>query len=913
MRKLIFLFFLVLSLTGFSQTMEVSGSVKDTAVNESLPNAVAIAVRVSDSLLTDFTRTDMKGNFSLTLPIDTYNVIISHPKFGDKSYFLFGSSDNKVFEFGKVILPPKSKLLDEVVIFAYKDPVYYKGDTLIYTADSFKVKPNATVEDLLKKLPGIKVDAAGKITAQGKTVDQVLVDGDEFFGTDPTTATKNLNATSVESVQVYDKKNENATDQGSSETIKVMDLKLKEEAKKGYFGKLSAASDFNKFYEGEFLANKFNNKQKVSVFALASNTPRSGFGWDDSYQYGLSDEYNMMSNEDGEMMWYSSGDQNQGVPQTLKTGFYYNNKISKKTKVNINYSFKPTQLTTSSETRSQYFLPDTTYTTNNSSYSKQANEAHSVNAGITQALDSLTELEFKPKFSYSKGNTTKNSINDFISGTDTLTRRTSTTNISNGKSYDIGSDLKLKRNFKKKDRKLVLSYGFSLNTKEADGVLKSTETFFLDPEESGTTIDQKKTSESRTLVNKGSATYTEPLNLKAKLEFGYDFALNQSRQDKKAFNLSNGDYILPDSLFTNSFENKRFTNRVGGKFIYELKKRKISVGARFRQISIENQNLITGIKLDQKVNNILPNAGFSYKFTDNKRLSIDYSTNSTPPDINQLAPLPDNSNPNRIVMGNPALRPSYSNDININMYSFKPISGNNFWGYMYLSNTTDAISNSITYDSIGRTISQPVNVKSGNINSSFNLQSTFAFFSKLLEITGSLQGNYGKSGSYINLKKNITQESSVGPGLEIQLEKDEVHFEVAARYSYSKSSSSLSTLSEKPYTEQEYSANFSAELPLDFRIETDATYTLNQRRTAGYNINYIIWNASLNKSFFKRKNFIISVEAMDMLNQNISTNRTIADNVITDTKTSIIGRYILFKAMFKFNSNKDEGMEEDEE
>jgi hypothetical protein len=184
--------------------------------------------------------------------IDTYQVVITHPQFADGLYIIAGTKENIEFDLGKIVMQAKTQQLNEVTVLGFRDPIYYKGDTLIYTADSFKVKPNATVEDLLKKLPGVKVDAAGKITTQGKTIEKVLVDGDEFFGGDPTVATRNLNATNIESVQVYDKKNEVSADGSKDdETIKVMNLKLKEDAKKGYFGKVSGASDFKNFYEGE--------------------------------------------------------------------------------------------------------------------------------------------------------------------------------------------------------------------------------------------------------------------------------------------------------------------------------------------------------------------------------------------------------------------------------------------------------------------------------------------------------------------------------------------------------------------------------------------------------------------------------------------------------------------------------------
>ncbi|HOZ81342.1 MAG TPA: carboxypeptidase-like regulatory domain-containing protein, partial [Bacteroidia bacterium] len=211
MKKLVFWFLLLSTYSTFAQKISVKGNVQDTTAREPLSNALIMAIKLMDSTLVNYTRSDEKGFFNINaLPVDTYQVIITHPKFADMGFFIFGDSTNLEYDFGKIILQPKNIDLHEVTIYAFKDPVYYKGDTLIYTADSFKTKANANVEDLLKKLPGLSVDASGKITSQGKSIDKVLVDGDEFFGSDPTMATKNLAASSIESVQVYEKKSDDA-------------------------------------------------------------------------------------------------------------------------------------------------------------------------------------------------------------------------------------------------------------------------------------------------------------------------------------------------------------------------------------------------------------------------------------------------------------------------------------------------------------------------------------------------------------------------------------------------------------------------------------------------------------------------------------------------------------------------------
>ncbi len=910
MNKYLTLLFLFIALNAFSQSITIGGNVQDTAAKAPLQYAVATVLKLDDSLLVSFARADAKGFFSMkNIPMGNYQVIISHPKFGDLSFYVFGSPANFAFDFGKIILPPKSHTLNEIVIYAYKDPVYYKGDTMIYTADSFKVKPNATVEDLLKKLPGIKVDKDGKITAQGTKVDQVLVDGDEFFGTDPTMATKNLNANTVESVQVYDKKNENPSDNGSDETIKVMNLKLKEDSKKGYFGKTSGAGDFQKFYEGELLLNKFRKKQKISVFSLGSNTPNSGFGWGDAYKYGLDNETPQWTQDDNGTWNPPPGGQGPGIPQTFKSGIYYTDKISKNTKLGFNYTYNNNQLKSNTSTRSQYFQSDTSYTTTNTSESQQKNEGHNINFSIDQTIDSLTELTILPKLNFNTRSQQTFDVTDFIAKNDTMTRKTNVENINTTKAYDVNTNFRLSRRFKKKDRLLIATYDYAANGSESSGILKSSNVFYngLPLNDS---INQKKQNSITNQSQTASVVYTEPITKKIKLEFAYDFFYNLGLQDKKTLNFSNGDYTVENNLLTNNFENKRFTNRLGAKFIYEVKKQRLTMGTRARQILVSNTNLLTNERITQKTNNVLPYLSYMYKFSDNKRFNMGYATSSVQPTINQLQPIPDNTNPNQIKIGNPNLIPTFQNNFNMSFNSYKAITGKYIWASMNFNTINNAIVNSIVYDSIGRGISQAVNVN-GNYNGRAGISGGIPFFSKVLQLDPDLNFNYTSYSNFINKQKNTTKNASTDAGLDIVITLDTLDFRVGGSYTYNNPSTTLNPQSSKPYSTQVYNASTGIKLPKKFRLESDVVYTINSRRTAGFNISYFLWNASLSKTFFKSEALIVSILAYDILNQNINTNRSVQDNIIIDTKTNIISRYILLKAVYKFNSNKTKEDEED--
>ncbi|MBL7884770.1 MAG: outer membrane beta-barrel protein [Bacteroidia bacterium] len=902
MRKLIFVFLLLLNAQVFSQHMHISGTLVDTITNTSLEHSVAMAVRIKDSVMLGFARADKEGRFEMkSLPIDTVQVIISNPRFSEQYFYVFGSSANSVFDFGKIVLPPKSQQLKEVIIYAFKDPVYYKGDTLVYTADSFKVKPNATVEDLLRKLPGIKVDASGKITSQGKEISQVLVDGDEFFGSDPTVATRNLAAQGVESVQVYEKKDENATE-GGTETVQIMNLKLKDEAKKGYFGKVSGASDFQKFYEGELLANKFNKQQKISVFALGSNTPRSSLGWQDMYKYGLNNEMNSFDDGDGNTYFYNNNS-NNGIPRTLKSGIYYADKFGKNTKVNFNYSYSNNNLNTKSENRTQYFLADTSYVTEEFSTSNQETGIHSFNLGIEQKIDSLTDLEIRPKLTFNANKTKNYNSNRFFTSTDSLTRENEVENTNKANGFDAGVRAKLTRRFKLKDRQLLLSYNGNAQNDQSDGILKSFNTYYSGLLFFNDTLNQRKDNVSEKQNHNSKLVFTEPFGKKIKLEFEYIFNYSKNHQSKKALNYFNGEYALSDSLFSNDFENIQLYNRVGLKFIYETKKIRFAIGSRVQQNELQNTNLITNAKIKYSGTAVLPFLSYMYRFSDNTRLNFSYYSNVNQPNVNQLQPVPDNTNPNRVVLGNPNLNPSFTHRMEMWFNSWKPISGRHMWSSLSFNMQDDAFANSSTFDSIGRTVSQTVNVD-GNYNGNFYIGGGIPFFQKLISLEPNINGGINSYSNFVNGRKNRTETASLSAGLNIVIQSDTIEFQIGADYTWNQTQSSLNTASNKPYTDQVYNAAFRLRLPFKFLLETEVDYNVYSQRSQGFNTNFVIWNAALRKTILKNENLILSFEANDILNQNINNVRTIQNNTITDTKTNIINRYFLLRLVYKFNSTK---------
>src|SRR5688572_22189595 len=296
MRKQAILLLLILcsTLVSFSQLASIKGSVKDTVEKKNPSNAVVSLLRQADSVLVKFKRTDKDGNFAIPdLQPGKFILMITHPYMGDYFDTLDLPSGAQV-DLAKIYMIPKTKLLAEVILKS-GSPIRIKGDTTVYTADSFKVRPGANVEELLRRLPGIQVDKNGEITAMGERVKKVLVDGEEFFGSDPGIATKNLRADAVKEVEVFDKKSDQAEFTGIDDGVKDKTINLKMKEQKGYFGKMEAGGGLKDKYNLAGMLNAFRAKRKIAGYGLISNTGKTNLDWKDAQNYGGGEIDGMMS------------------------------------------------------------------------------------------------------------------------------------------------------------------------------------------------------------------------------------------------------------------------------------------------------------------------------------------------------------------------------------------------------------------------------------------------------------------------------------------------------------------------------------------------------------------------------------------------------------------------------------------
>ncbi|MBV9988703.1 MAG: outer membrane beta-barrel protein [Chitinophagaceae bacterium] len=892
----------------------VKGTVSDTLAKQQIFKAVVSLVRARDSMLVKFTRTDANGFFEIKdLPPDKYVLLTSFPNYADYTdTFTIGASG--FADMGRIPMITKTHLLQEVVVKQTVAAIRLKGDTTEYRADSFHVQANATVEELLKKLPGIQVDKNGQITAQGQKVQKVLVDGEEFFGDDPTLVTQNIRADMVDKVQVYDKKSDQATFTGidDGEKTKTLNLKLKDDKKKGYFGKLDGGIGTDGFYNGQALLNKFRKKEKMAVFGISSNTGKIGLNWQDQRNFGdNSNDIQFDENGDGyydgsnrdELEGWGGRYDGQGFPKVQTAGAHYNNKWNDdRQSINGNYKILDLGVTGNSSTNTQYILPDTLYYNNQQQSFVNRILRHKGNLVYDFDMDSTSSL----KITVNAGNDHKTTISQFYN--EALTADKQPVNQGNrtlSTQADIGSfnsSLLWRKKFKKKGRTITVSARENYNQHEATGFLFADNQFFTAgiPTLNQVT-DQYKQSDSRLLSFDSKISYTEPLSPVSSLAISYGIGVNNNNSSRNSFNKApNGKYESLDTVFSNGYAFNILTQKSGLTYSYIKKKFRLTMGNTVGYTNFTQTDQRTAITGKRNFVNWFPQMSTSYAFTNQHRIGLNYNGSTTQPSLQQLQPLKTNDDPLNIVIGNPALRPSFSNRLSLFYNDFRPISGRSTWLWVSYNTTNNAFTSRDYVDSLGRRVSQSINVD-GNYSMDANLSYGLKLFGASVDLEANM--NNSRYVNVVNNQQNVTVNRNYGFGMYIGKQVEKVYDNsIQAHATYTTTVSSIQKNAPRNYWTYNIHPDFDFFFPWKLQLHTDLDFAFRQR-TSDFDedLSTVYWNAWFGKKMLKGDALVIKIAANDILDQNIGFRRTSNTNFVTQNTYSTIRRYFMLSAVWSFS------------
>jgi hypothetical protein len=898
----------------------VKGLAFDTISKQPVAAATITVLEKKDSSLVTFTMTGNDGHFELKgIANGEYRLMVTHVNYHNSNIYFTISDNNKNAELGNIVMNDKSKVLAEVILKNEAPPITLINDTIQYNAASFKVQPNANAEELLKKLPGVKVEKDGTIKAQGEKVQKVLVDGKEFFGNDPKIATKNLPADAVDKVQVYDKQSDQAQltgfDDGNSE--KTINLKLKKDKKKGMFGKVNAGVGNKERYEGKFNVNSFKGARQFSAIGMGNNTNAEGFSFMDilnftgelaRMQRGGGGNINInISGDDAAAMGVNPGGRNSGINTAWGGGLNYNNIIGTKLDFQSNYFYNRYNPNSESHIQRQYFSADSSWFYNQNALTDNLNNSHRLNLNALYQLDSLNSIRIIPSFNFQNTNNKSQTDYQTLSEEKTLNNEGFSNNTVANKGYNFKNDIIWRKKFARKGRTFSLTLQTSLNESNGDGSLSSINSFY-NPNGSllkRDTLNQENTIKGNLKGYNAKVVYTEPVWKKSMLEFSVGKSDSKSKAEKIThdYNQLNGKYDKLNNSLTNDFENTYSYTNAGLRMRTQKKKYVYAFGLSWQQAELQGK-IISGNKdslISKTFRNFLPNARFQYNFSRFKMLAMSYSASTNQPSMSQLQPVPDNSNALNIKEGNPDLKQEYNHNIMGHLNLVSPYKNKNLFMFFNMQLTQNKIVNYDVINQLGVKRTRPVNVNGVyNLNSNISYSMPVHFLKGTMEISSN--AGLFKTKQFINSSGNTIKTFSLGPELRLDMNPTEkLNISVGSGFNYNKTKYSLQSALNNNYFSQEYNTSLDWEMPKDFFFSTDFIYTINSQRASGFNTKVPLWNASISKQVLKFNRGELKFAVRDLLNKNIGISRNTNNNYIEDSRVLTLRRFFLLSFTYSLS------------
>ncbi len=930
MKKIFTLSLLLFAFVIVAQAQKFDGSIKgkltDTTAKIPIPDATISVLNAKDSSLVTFTLSTKLGVFEIKgLAAGDYRLVFSSKGYTEFKKMVTITATEKAIDLGNLAVQKDYKTLEGVTITS-ESPIQVKNDTIQFNASGFKTLPNATAEDLIKKLPGVDVDKEGNIKSQGETVQKVLVDGKEFFGNDPKLATKNLTADMIESVQVFDDMSDQAKftkiDDGSRS--KTINIKLKKDRNKGYFGRaLVGVGDAGK-YEGNLSVNKFNGNKRISLLFNANNINKQGFSFSDIISSmggfsGFGGGAGGGNNFAGGSMQFSGGGRggfggggggSTGLIKSLSAGLNYTDQWGSKIKVTGSYF-----LSNSNTRQQQSILRQTTYgdsivILNKESASTNENQNHRFNLRFEYQIDSMNSILYTPSLTLQHSENFSNDTS--FSGTKipsasylAVTGRNNNTNERDG--FNLGNNFLFRHKFGKTGRTVTLGWNNTTGNSKSNGLTFSDNEFYLPAGTIYRSLIQNQVSNQKTTTNNNviSTSYTEPFGLNKLLELNYAFTNNRGTSDKEVNNYNNGSgkYDVPNLRLTNNFENTFLAHRFGANFRVQNKKYNYQFGLGVQKSSLESKSYqaFTGKDSTNKnsYTNLFPTASFNFTPSRSKNLRINYNGRTNQPSISQLQNVPDVTDTLNQKIGNPNLKQEFNHNFNIgfntfNILTFKLIAAN-----LSFNMTQNKIVNDIT-------VQGPVQItRYANIDGYYSARSfvTLGLPFKNPKMKGSsvnLTNSMGltRDVSLLRQIKFTSKTFSVTQGVGVNINKEKIDFGVKANVAYNTTSYSNPQQADIDYYTQTYSGDVTYTFPKNFILSTNFNYLINTGLGEGFNQSIPLWNASFSKQLFKKKNGEIKFSVNDILNQNQSIVRSTSDNYFQDTRSVVLKRYFMLSFMF---------------
>jgi hypothetical protein len=885
---LIFIFFQTLT----AQNFEIKGKVLDPD-GRPLESATVFVEKIADSGLVTYTVSENDGSFVIAGKTEAEKLNFKISFSGFKPYFRQIKIVEEI-QMGEISMETETKNLNEVIVTANRAPITIKKDTLEFNADSFITRPDANLEELLKKLPGVEVDIDGNITVNGRPVSKFLVNGEEFFGDDHRIATKNLPKGIIDKVQVMDTKTkaQEFTGRPGDPDNKTVNVTIKKNKNKGYFARATAGGGTDGRYELSGIGNYFKNDLRVSVLGSSNNINSSGFSYDEVY--------GMMGRSAARSV---SGGNRDGITKAETGGINFVNKWDNDIKLNADYFFGRNDTERSTTVARENILPDSRYFTNSDDSSNLLNDSHRANTRFEVEFDTLTRLSVRPRFNSNYGTSYRSRFSESLDENRNLINNSTSLSNEQLESENFSNDIDFIKRFGSRGAYLQLEFSNDHSRQRNDNFYYSESMFFKESDVVTEIQDQyinedEKKNEYSFEVSKRSVLAPQFF-----LDLSYDFDYSNSTNKRFVYEAENGDYNILNNVLSNDFDvtSKRHTPTLG--LNYEGDSWRINTDFGLIHTSLENENFLEETSFDNAYDNLFIRARVRYEIERSKSLSLRYDTSADIPSIRQLQPVVDRTNPLHIVVGNPELRPSYRQRINFDYRNFDFATRSGFSSWINMSFTdNDVVSVTIVDEDLVRntTYTNVNGSKDANVGASFNKQ--IKVENEEFRYSIRLNTSYNKNVGFINAVKYNAESYSISPNIGFTYAIEEL-FEINPNYdlSYHNISYDINPDRDEEIINHRVGLGVTSYWPKNVVFGNDISYNYFGNVSPGFDNTSILWNMSLGYKFLN-DDATIKVNVYDLLDQNVDTRRIIGDDYIQDTRSLILTRYAMLSFTYKLGN-----------
>lgn len=829
-------------------------------------------------------------------------------------------------------------------------PATQKADTTEYRAGAVKTHRDATAEDLVQKLPGITVEG-GQVKAQGENVQQVLVNGRPFFGSDPTAAMRNLPADVVDRIQVYDRQSDQAEFSGfeDGQQQRTMNFILRDQ--KMQFGRAYAGGGDQDRYQAGGNATVVRGATRFTAIGMSNNinqknfSPQDLFGAMSGSGGGGGPRIMMMGGGGGsrgpgggaQFITRGGGgfggggqfdpssflvNQQQGISTTHSGGFNYSGQWGPKLAVTSSLFANGTDTENSQVLTRQYLPPqDSLAFYDQSNVTDSRNRNQRFDARFEWTLDSLNSIIWQPRLYFQQTDATSNggAANTTASGTPVSAANSATTESNEGD--NLSSRLTLRHRFAKKGRNVSADINLGHTLREGSSAQRSLTEYF-GPTTTTSTLDQRSTAHTTTNSFSTRIAFTERLSERFRLQAIYNPSLTRSDSDPRGFQLDTltGEYSRPDSSLSNSYLNRNTVQNGGLALLYTRGAWRLLSNASYQQTTLRSEQTFPLTRtIERTFDDFVPSVTLTGTFSNRRNVRLAWSTSTNAPSISQLQNVVNNANPLSLSTGNPNLRTAYNQTLSMRVSEADPTRSRSKFVFLNVTRTAHPIGNSTftaptdtTVDGVflarGTQLTRPVNLDpSWNANLFGVYSRPLTKLKSILSLNGG--GTLTRTPSLINDVRNLGRTYAIRSGVVLSSNiSQNLDFTVSYWGTYNISRSTLSTASTGDYFTHNAGLRLNAVVGPGIVLRQEVNHNLSSGVPTAYGQDVVLMNSTIGKKFLKDGRGELRLTATDVLQENRAVSRSVTETYVQDSRDRTLGRYVQLVFTYTFRSGAAPGM-----